>query len=63
MVVASRFGWLFVAAGLIGLIIGLIMTRHNWRFQEQREYERNHASRYADGKVVPVGGRHLKRVK
>ena len=27
------------------------------------EYERNHASRYADGKVVPVKGRHLKRVK
>ena len=23
----------------------------------------NHASRYADGKVVPVKGRHLKRVK
>ena len=34
-----------------------------WRFHEQREYERNHASRYADGKVVPVRGRHLKRVK
>jgi len=34
-----------------------------WRFHEQREYERNHASRYADGKVVPVKGRHLKRVK
>ena len=30
---------------------------------EQCEYERNHASRYADGKVVPVKGRHLKRVK
>ena len=25
-----------------------------WRFHEQCEYERNHASRYADGKVVPV---------
>ena len=34
-----------------------------WRFHEQCEYERNHASRYADGKVVPVKGRHLKRVK
>ena len=34
-----------------------------WRFHEQREYERNHASRYADGKVVPIKGRHLKRVK
>ena len=34
-----------------------------WRFHEQREYERNHASRYADGKVVPVRGRHLNRVK
>jgi hypothetical protein len=34
-----------------------------WRFHEQREYERNHASRYVDGKVVPVKGRHLKRVK
>ena len=27
-----------------------------WRFHEQCEYERNHASRYADGKVVPVKG-------
>ena len=34
-----------------------------WRFHEQCEYERNHASRYVDGKVVPVKGRHLKRVK
>ena len=34
-----------------------------WRFHEQREYERNHASRDADGKVVPVRSRHLKRVK
>ena len=34
-----------------------------WHFHEQREYERNHASHYADGKVVPVRGRHLKRVK
>jgi hypothetical protein len=33
-----------------------------WRFHEQREYDRNHASRYADGKVVPVRGRHLKTV-
>ncbi len=35
----------------------------HWRFHEQREYDRNHASRYADGKVVPVRGRHIKRVK
>jgi hypothetical protein len=34
-----------------------------WRFHEQREYERNHASRYQDAKVVPVRGRHLSRVK
>jgi hypothetical protein len=34
-----------------------------WRFHERREYERNHASRYADRKVVPVKGRHLKRIK
>jgi hypothetical protein len=34
-----------------------------WRFHEQHEYQRNHASRYADGKVVPVKGRHLKRVR
>ena len=30
-----------------------------WRFHEQCEYERNHASRYADGKVVPVKGRQI----
>ncbi len=34
-----------------------------WRFHEQREYQRNHASRYSDGNVVPVLGRHLKRIK
>lgn len=34
-----------------------------WRFHEQCEYERNHASRYQDGKVVPIRGRHLSRVK
>jgi hypothetical protein len=34
-----------------------------WKFHEQREYERNHATRYAGEKVVPVKGRHLRRVK
>jgi len=34
-----------------------------WRFHEQREYQRNHASRYADGKVVSLTNRHLRRVK
>ncbi len=34
-----------------------------WRFHEQREHQRNHASRYSDGNVVPVQGRHLKRIK
>jgi hypothetical protein len=34
-----------------------------WRFHEHCEYERNHASRYQDGKVVPIRGRHLSRVK
>jgi hypothetical protein len=34
-----------------------------WHFHEQREYQRNHASRYQDGKVVPTRGRHLSRVK
>jgi hypothetical protein len=34
-----------------------------WRFHEQREYERNHASRYADGNVVPIRGRHLRRTR
>jgi hypothetical protein len=42
-----------------------------WRFHEKQEYERNHASRYADGAVPPVGKqgrtphtrRHLKVVK
>ena len=34
-----------------------------WRFHEQREYDRNHASRYQDGNVVPIRGRHLSRVK
>ena len=34
-----------------------------WRFHEQREYQRNHASRYSGGNVVPVQGRHLKRIK
>ena len=34
-----------------------------WRFHEQREYERNHSSRYAGGSVVPIRGRHLKRTK
>jgi len=37
-----------------------------WRFHERREFLRNHASRYADGKVVPVrnpGRPHLKRIK
>ena len=32
-----------------------------WRFHERREHERNHSSRYAGGKVVPIRGRHLKR--
>jgi hypothetical protein len=34
-----------------------------WNFHQQREYERNHASRYKDGKVAPVRGRHISRVK
>lgn len=37
-----------------------------WRFHERQEYIRNHAARYADGKVTPVRGtkpHHLKRVK
>ena len=34
-----------------------------WRFHEQQEYQRNHAARYADGKVVPLQNRHLRRVK
>jgi hypothetical protein len=37
-----------------------------WRFHEHHEYLRNHAARYAGGKVIPVRGsqRHpLKRVK
>lgn len=34
-----------------------------WEFHQRREYDRNHAARYADAKVVPVKGRHLKRVK
>ena len=34
-----------------------------WKFHEQREYERNHSSRYAGAKVVPIRGRHLKRAK
>ena len=37
-----------------------------WRFHERRESLRNHATRYADGEVVPVRGPkrpHLKRVK
>ena len=34
-----------------------------WQFHEKREYERNHSSRYAAGRVVPIRGRHLKRTK
>ncbi len=34
-----------------------------WRFHEQHEYQRNHTSRYSGGNVVPVQGRHLKRIK
>jgi hypothetical protein len=34
-----------------------------WCFHEEREHQRNHTSRYADSKVVPVKGRHLKRIK
>lgn len=38
-----------------------------WRFHEQQEYQRNHAARYAEQKVVPIrnSARHpnLKRVK
>jgi hypothetical protein len=37
-----------------------------WRFHEQQEYLRNHAARYAEGKVVPIRGgkrHHLKRIK
>jgi hypothetical protein len=34
-----------------------------WMFHEQRDYERNHSSRYAGAKVVPIRGRHLKRAK
>ncbi len=34
-----------------------------WRFHEQQQYQRNHASRYADGNVVSLKNRHLRRVK
>lgn len=38
-----------------------------WRFHEQQEYQRNHAARYAEQKVVPIRDSerhpHLKRVK
>jgi hypothetical protein len=34
-----------------------------WMFHEQRDYERNHSSRYAGAKVVPIRGRHPKRAK
>jgi hypothetical protein len=34
-----------------------------WTFHEQQEYQRNHASRYAGGRVVPIRGRHLTRAK
>lgn len=34
-----------------------------WRMHEKREYDRNHATRYKDGKVVPIRGRHLSLVK
>ena len=37
-----------------------------WHFHERQESLRNHAERYAEGKVVPVRGPkrpHLKRVK
>ena len=37
-----------------------------WRFHERQEFLRNHASRYTDGKVVPIRDtkrRSLKRVK
>jgi hypothetical protein len=36
-----------------------------WTYHEQREYERNHVARYADGQVVPVrrGASPLRRIK
>lgn len=34
-----------------------------WAFHERAEYQRNHASRYLGGKVVPIRGRHITRVK
>jgi hypothetical protein len=37
-----------------------------WQFHERQEFLRNHASRYADGKVVPIRGpkrRSLRRIK
>jgi len=38
-----------------------------WRFHEQQEYQRNHAARYAEQKVVPIRDSarhpHLKRIK
>lgn len=34
-----------------------------WQFHEQQEYQRTHVARYADGKVVSLTGRHLRRVK
>jgi hypothetical protein len=34
-----------------------------WQFHEQQEHQRNHAARYADGKAVPLRGRHLRPVK
>ena len=33
-----------------------------WRFHEQQEYQRNHAARYAGGKVVPIKGRQRPRL-
>jgi hypothetical protein len=36
-----------------------------WTYHEQQEYQRNHATRYAGGKVVPVRGANppIRRVK
>jgi hypothetical protein len=38
-----------------------------WNFHENQEYQRNHADRYAEKKVVPIRGsvrhRHIKRIK
>ncbi len=34
-----------------------------WEFHQAREFERNHRQRYAEGNVVPIKGRHLRRVK